>query len=204
MSDVYNILYGNEQQQQRVIQEQTGEKSMIVTSDRSIWQILGSNYNSPDASYILPNGETVRGNEIENWGAIPSQTEIRLEGIPRRGVTFREVGEDDTLWSLVGNQYDSQNSIYFLPDGRVRTGQELPQSFLNNPDTGTKILTDYVNGGTVQPRRPVGRITRGFGERDVLYRLPSSNGEHVFKRGDEIDERNIPIGTYVFFPSYNE
>lgn len=110
---------------------------------------------------------------------------------------FREIGKDgNTAWSIARNDYASKDTIYFLPNGYVRRGDELNKTTLNSIPVGTKVLTGYIYGGHVSADRSAWSICKGrWNFPDTFYRLPS--GEVM--SGDQIDQGAIKPGTLVLF-----
>jgi N-acetylmuramoyl-L-alanine amidase len=179
-------------------------ESPFIDSDRTAWQIARERYNDPSTIYVFPDGSRLAGNQIKDWAHIPAGTRILLseaEDIqPFEG--FLEIGKDgDTPTAIAGMASTSATTIYFFPDGLVRTGAELKnqrsnQNLLNNPPKGTRILVGYVYGGYVKTRRPASSIA---GEKwnypSTFYRYP--NGSIV--NGDDITPEAIPPGTLIFY-----
>ena len=114
---------------------------------------------------------------------------------------FREIGKDgNTVQDLAGDLYADATTIYFFPDGLIRTGAELSRTaslrrLLNSPPTGTRVLVGYVYGGYVQKERSPLRIA---GEKwnypSTFYRLPDGR----ILSGDEVDDKAIPARTLIF------
>jgi hypothetical protein len=115
---------------------------------------------------------------------------------------FLEIGKDgDTPQEVAGAAYEKRTTIYFFPDGLIRTGAELKKrrsirKFLTNSPKGTRVLVGYVYGGHVKTRRPPSSIA---GEKwnypSTFYRYP--DGRTV--NGDDIDVGSVPAGTLVFY-----
>jgi len=125
---------------------------------------------------------------------------------------FRESKKGETAVTIAQNAYDDSTTIYFLPIGTVRTGEEMrygvltsirgrsvrnvefPQ-FPNIPEK-TKVLVGYTYGGHVHNDRTAWSICgKEWNYPSTFYRLP--NG--VIKSGDELDEANLPDKTLVLF-----
>jgi len=104
---------------------------------------------------------------------------------------------------VVGDGFAEVTTIYFLPNGLVRTGEDIEaeaesRAVLENLPLGTRILVGYIYGG---------HITRGRFPRQIagvkwnypstFYRLPDGR----ILSGDEIDQHRIPLNTLVFYQS---
>ena len=178
----------------------------MITRTRSAWQIAREQYDSPGTAYQLPDGRQFRGNQIRDWNALPVGTKVTVETADEADEQafegFIEVGEGgDDARNLAGNSYRSRSTIYFFPDGFVRTGYDLQRrrstrSMLAKLPPGTRVLIGYVYGGHVKSRRPPSSIAgRKWNYPSTYYRLPDG----TVVSGDEIDPAAIPAGTLVFF-----
>lgn len=110
---------------------------------------------------------------------------------------IRTLGEDGpTLWSLAGREFDESSTIYFLKDGRVRTGAELSKKELENLPRGTGLLTGYMYGGRITRNRSAYQVVGpDWNNPSTFYYLPNRK----LVSGDELTERAIPAGSIVFF-----
>ena len=181
----------------------TGESS-IISKGRNAWSIAREHYNSSDTTYIFPGGARLRGDEIRDWAAIPSGTRVMLSNIQdEQGFEgFLEIGKDgDTAQDLAGNAYADRTTIYFFPDGLIRTGYELKSSrttnsYFDHLPKGTRVLLGYIYGGYVKTSRlPVRIAGAKWNYPSTFYRFP--DGRVV--SGDEIDPSVIPPRTLIFF-----
>ena len=115
---------------------------------------------------------------------------------------FLEIGKDgSSARDLAGSAYKDERTIYFFPDGLVRTGAELSRSRrlhsrLEIPPNGTRLLVGYIYGGHVRSRRPPSLIAGvRWNYPSTYYRLP--DGKIV--SGDEIEDSSIPEQTLIFY-----
>ncbi|HSW39358.1 MAG TPA: peptidoglycan recognition family protein [Acidobacteriota bacterium] len=179
-------------------------EAQVISSRQTAWQIARERYNHPSTVYVFPDGRRLGGNQIPNWSAIPSGTRVLIDEMedtqPFEG--FLEIGKDgDTVEALAGLAATSSTTIFFFPDGLIRTGADLKkgrayQKLLNNPPKGTRLLVGYVYGGGVQTRRPPSSIAGiKWNYPSTYYRYP--DGRMV--SGDYIDPISIPAGTLVFY-----
>ncbi|MGA0332899.1 MAG: N-acetylmuramoyl-L-alanine amidase [Kiritimatiellia bacterium] len=174
----------------------------VIARGRSAWDIARENYNSPSTLYIFPDGRRLRGNEISDWNKLPPGTQVQIQGEEsveqnREVERVQIVGKDGgSAAEIAGAAIQRESTIYFLRDGRVRQGTEMSAEELFSLEEGTGILVGYVHGGVIRANRRVFDIC---GPRwnlpTTFYRLPDG----TIKRGDEINERSIPLGTMVFF-----
>lgn len=179
-------------------------ESTRIDGQNSAWQIARERYNQASTVYVFPDGNRVAGNQISDWSRIPAGTRVLLDEMqdtqPFEG--FLEIGKDgDTAKAVAGTASTSSTTIYFFPDGFIRTGAELNKrrswrKLLNNPPKGTRVLVGYVYGGHLKTRRHPSSIA---GERwnypSTYYRQPDG----AILSGDDIDAQIIPAGTIVFF-----
>jgi hypothetical protein len=156
--------------------------------------------------YEFPDGRRLNGAQIADWGRIPTGTRVILDldqtdgSDPFEG--FLEIGRDgDTPQALAGKAYASATTIYFFPDGLIRTGAELQRqssyrSLFKNPPKGTRMLVGYVYGGQVRnSRRPSSIAGIKWNYPSTYYRYPDGR----ILSGDDVKDTAIPAGTLVFF-----
>jgi hypothetical protein len=183
--------------------DRSGSLSMVIAKGNNAWRIARDKYNNASTIYLFPDGRKLRGNEIREWNNIPVGTRVSFldEEREQEFEGFLEIGKDgNRVRDLAGDLYADATTIYFFPDGLIRTGAEMKRSsslrkLLNNPLHGTRLLVGYIYGGYVQRRRPVSRIAGAkWNYPSTFYRLP--NG-HILS-GDEIEKKSIPVGTLVF------
>ncbi len=178
-------------------------KSYLISRRQTAWDIAGESYNHSSTLYIFPNGKKKTGDQIEDWAHIPANTRVILAEADNQPLdAFLEIGKDgDTAKEVAGTASTSSTTIYFFPDGFIRTGAELKSrrsyhKLLNNPPKETKVLLGYVYGGYVKGRRPASTIAGAkWNYPSTYYRYP--NGRFV--NGDDINDKEIPPGTLVFY-----
>ncbi len=183
---------------------QVPAESNIISRDVTAWQIAREKYNDRSTLYTLPDGRKLRGDEIEDWDQLPAGTHVQMsEGEDTQGFEgFLEVPKDgETGRELAGKDYDRRSTIYFFPDGMIRTGSELAhrrpmRKMMEHPPSGTRVLVGYVYGGYVKSSRPPSSIAGvKWNYPSTFYRLP--DGSMV--SGDSIDAAAIPPGTLLFY-----
>ena len=115
---------------------------------------------------------------------------------------FLEIGKDgSTAEEIAGTSSTRSTTIYFFPDGYIRTGAELNNSrstrkLLSNTPEKTKILLGYVYGGYVKNRRPPSSIAGvKWNYPSTYYRYPDGS----IVSGDDINDKDVPAGTLVFY-----
>jgi hypothetical protein len=178
---------------------------MVIAKGVNAWRIAREKYDDPATVYMYPDGRRLRGNEIREWESIPAGTRVLfLDGEQEREQEFEgflEIGKDgNTVRDLAGDLYADATTIYFFPDGLIRTGAELSRTtslrrLLNAPPKGTRLLVGYVYGGYVQPGRSASRIAcKKWNYPSTFYRLPDGR----ILSGDEVDDKAIPARTLVF------
>ncbi len=177
----------------------TSAGRLTIGPGRSAWDIARDAYNAPTTRYRFPDGREQRGDEVRNWKAIPPGTQVVM-GEPERENEAERVmrlGQDGAnAKELAGEETRSESTIYFLADGRVRTGQELSAEEIEAlpPDTG--VLVGYVGGGAITAKRRAFDVCGvKWNQPSTFYRFP--DGRLV--PGDQVKETAIPLGTLVFF-----
>ncbi len=91
------------------------------------WRIARERYNHPSTVYVFPDGKRFAGSQIRDWSQIPAGTRVLLNEAedtqPFEG--FLEIGKDgNTAKELAGAASASATTIYFFPDGLIRTGAD--------------------------------------------------------------------------------
>lgn len=197
----------------------------VIGAGRTPWDIAREAYASPKVTYIFPDGTRHRGNEITAWASIPAGTKVLMTpdsaaatpseapAVAAKAAAvadtddeaaldgFAVVGEDRDLTPIAGDEIAADTTIYWFPDGMVRTGAALASSSrwksrLESPPVGTRVLVGYQFGGYVKPHRPPSVICGNrWNYPSTFYRLP--NGE--IRSGDQVDAAHIPLNTLVFF-----
>lgn len=109
---------------------------------------------------------------------------------------FRTIGKVGAR-KIAGSEYDAPTTIYFLTNGKIRTGAELKKcKELNNLDPKTKVLVGYVYGGKIGPDRTAYSIVHGnWDDVSTFYRFHDGS----VRNGDEIKEKDLVTGTIVLF-----
>ena len=182
------------------------EETNIISRDQTAWYIAREKFDSSATTYVFPDGRRVRGDQIEDWSALPQGTRVMVgdedDDDERPTELFREIGRDgDRARDLAGDAFDRATTIYFFPDGLIRTGRELSsarqtRTLLDRLPSGTRVLVGYVYGGYVKSRRPPSSIAGvKWNYPSTFYRFP--NGRIV--SGDEIHDSGIPVRTLIFY-----
>jgi N-acetylmuramoyl-L-alanine amidase len=186
------------------VELETPPESKTIDSQWTAWKIARERYNQPTTVYVFPDGQRVAGDQIRDWGQIPYGTQVLLNEMddPESFEGFLEIGKDgDSPKAIAGTAWKSDTTIYFFPDGLIRTGAELQarkswRKLLENPPRGTRLLVGYVYGGHVKSRRPPATIA---GEKwnypSTYYRKPDGS----IVSGDDVDTDSLPAGTLIFY-----
>lgn len=184
--------------------EAVGGESGVIGPGQNAWSIARDRYDHPDTTYVLPNGNRLRGDQVDDWSRIPAGTRVLLsEEEPEQEFEgFLEIGKDGpSVRDLAGDAFAESTTIYFFPNGLIRTGAELwgapsLRKLIDNPPEGTRLLVGYTYGGYVRARRSAYYVVgRKWNYPSTFYRLPDGS----ILSGDEIDEKSIPSRTLIFF-----
>lgn len=180
--------------------------SNVIARGWSAWTIAREEYDSSGTLYHFPDGKTLRGDGIANWDQIPAGTRVEI-GQPAPTVKFEgfvEISQEARgAREVVGDVFAEDTTIYFLPGGSVRTGEDIQEdaesrSLLEKLPPGTRILVGYVYGGHITSGRLPCQIAGSkWNYPSTFYRLP--DGQIV--SGEEIDQHRIPHNTLVFYQS---
>ncbi|MBN2319943.1 MAG: N-acetylmuramoyl-L-alanine amidase [Acidobacteria bacterium] len=179
------------------------DESLVIGNSNTAWEIARDHYNHPSTLYTFPNGTQKSGDQIENWNRIPPGTRVTLNEVEDENYEgFLEIGKDgDTAEELAGELYASSTTIYFFPDGYIRTGAELQttgsgRALLKKTPGKTLVLVGYVYGGRVKASRPAATIAgRKWNYPSTYYRFPDGR----ILSGDDINPKKIPPNTFIFF-----
>ena len=179
-------------------------ESTHIDDNWTAWSIARERYSSASTVYVFPDGRRIAGDQIQDWTRIPNGTQVLLSEVeddqPFEG--FLEIGTDGaTAQAIAGKAYTSRTTIYFFPDGLVRTGLELKKrrsgrALLSKTPTGARILIGYIYGGHVKIRRSPKSIAGvKWNYPSTFYRYPDGK----ILSGDDIDISDIPAGTLVLY-----
>ena len=140
----------------------------MIARGWSAWTIAREKYDSPSTLYHFPNGQELRGDQITNWDQIPVGTTVNT-GQPAVNAEFEGFVDVKQAHSdargIVGDVFAEVTTIYFLPNGLVRTGEDIQadaesRAVLESLPLGTRILVGYVYGGP-HHTRPICEADRG-------------------------------------------
>ncbi|MFQ5599257.1 MAG: N-acetylmuramoyl-L-alanine amidase [Candidatus Krumholzibacteriia bacterium] len=181
------------------------EGSNIITSTNTAWMIAGEDYDATTTLYRFPNGRLIPGNRIAKsvgWRRIPGGTEVLLNeaGIPRSEEAESPVGviaNGRTAWSFAGVDYRKKTTLYFFPNGRMKTGQQISDWDGLPPDT--RILVGYRGPFKVTSSHPPIKIAGAkYNHKDTLYYFP----DRSFVSGAKIEDfERLPRGVRIFLPA---
>jgi len=149
-----------------------------ISKDNTAWSIAGEDYDSVNTLYVLPSGKKIRGNNIGKrigWGKLPRGTIVHLNyplGQEKSmGPIFKITG-DFTAWSFAGKDFNKTNTVYFLPNGKVMSGNRI-HDWDALPE-GTKMIVGF-NGPFILNIKSRGRIlkliNRKFKNKKVVLHL---------------------------------
>ena len=193
------VLYGSAREQDLAFTRLTTGTEHVISANRSAWDIARDRYRSSHTLYVFPDGKERKGNQIRNWKTIPAGTRVVLAGrhTDNQVVKVDEIGRDaKTAVDIAGNEVNSMTTIYFLPDGRVRRGDEFTESELLALPDKTRILVGYVHGGHITAKRSAYDVCgKRWNFPATIYRFPDGS----IRPGNMVHENRIPKHTLVFF-----
>lgn len=175
----------------------------VIARGRSAWDIAREQYNASTTTYTFPDGKVKRGDQIRSWGAIPPGTVVTMK--TTSGTTVRRsnvervqvIGRDGkTAGEIAGTSVAKSSTIYFFPDGKVKQGNQMSSEDFRRLAPGTRMLVGYTYGGVISAsRRAFDICGPRWNLATTYYRTPDG----TITAGDRINERNIPLGTMVFY-----
>jgi N-acetylmuramoyl-L-alanine amidase len=193
------VLYGSAKEQEVAVAHYTRSDANVIAAGRSAWDIARDRYNSHDTVYVFPGKKQVRGDAISDWKKIPPGTRVVLgsdqrdnevELVKRLGVDGKTPGD------IAGDEYASKTTVYFLPGGQVKTGDQFAQGDWSKVPNKTLMLVGYTNGGYITAKRSAFDICGArWNEPSTYYRFADGS----LKPGDRVSEKSIPRNTRVFF-----
>ncbi len=173
----------------------------VIARGRSAWDIAREQYNASTTVYTFPDGTTKRGDQIRSWSRIPAGTQVSVKGNTVEQQSSAErvqvIGRDgSTAGEIAGAEVAKESTIYFFPNGSVKQGNQMSSDDFRRLARGTQMLVGYTYGGVISANRKAFDICGPrWNLATTFYRRP--NGQIL--AGDKINERNIPIGTMVFY-----
>jgi hypothetical protein len=175
-------------------------EGVVIGPGRSAWDIARDLYNKPETRYQFPDGRELRGDQVTNWKQMPPGTRVAMSVEEERenvAEQIQRIGRDGaSAREAAGEEYNTMRTIYFLKDGRVLTGAEIPAAELDALPAETGMLVGYIQGGSISAKR------RAFDVCGVKWNHPSTFYRFPDGRlipGSEVAEKSIPLGTLVFF-----
>ncbi|NQT93777.1 MAG: N-acetylmuramoyl-L-alanine amidase [Lentisphaerae bacterium] len=192
------VLYGSARQQEAAVHRFEGRGANVISASRSAWDIAGDRYNSRDTVYVLPDGRRVHGNDVRDWKKMLPGTTVILSQNQRDNPVERikQVGQDGTAAEIAGEEFAGRTTIYFMPDGKVRRGDELDDADFTSLPKGVKVLVGYVHGGYITAKRSAFDICgKSWDFPSTFYRFPDGR----ILKGSDVKEGSIPKATMVFF-----
>ncbi len=196
-ADIYlaRVLYGTASEQEQALSNFVGQFANVISSRRSAWDIAGDAYDDDETIYVLPGGQSIPGNRVRDWKSVPAGTKVLVSDCAHANATegVRELGVDGmTPSEVAGVEYNSEGTVYFLPNGDVQFGNSIRDWAL---PAGTRVLVGYLHAGTVTPLRNIYAICgKRWNDASTIYRMTDG----TFKNGDEIDQRKVATGTMIF------
>jgi len=194
--DLATVLYGPEALAEHALEMHfSGPDANIVTANRSAWYIARDDYDAATTVYVFPGGARRRGDEIADWSRIPAGTRVLLDQEAPAAAFWRELGRDGrTASELVGRAYASRTTVYLLPGGRVRRGDELSERDFRRLPPGTRVFTGFEYAGKVTRSRTAYELCgQRYRHASTLYLLPGGR----VRTGQQIREDRIPSGTMI-------
>lgn len=176
--------------------------SNIISKLNTAWNIAGEDYDDSTTLYILPDNRRVRGDQLGNligWNNIPRGTTVLVNQSPelqeKKGPIFT-ITREFTAWSFAQRDYRKHSTFYFLPDGRVRSGNRM--SDWDDLPNGTRMIIGYkgpISIRNVRGQTPWGIAGRAHNSPETIYLIPGIG----LRTGDEVkDFSDLPRGASLF------
>lgn len=196
---LHEVLYGQGRAFSTGSATERQVRQNVISSSVTAWTIAREYYNSPGTVYVFPSGRRLSGDKLADWTTLPAGTVVILPQQPDFNAldNFKTIGKDGrSAEDIAGAETRSETTVYFLPNGNVRRGDQMSADGINALKPGTIMLVGYTYGGHVTANRSAFDICgKRWNYPSTLYRLPDG----TLQTGDSIDERAIPGNTLVFF-----
>ena len=194
-----SVLYGSAREQETAITRFVAADANVISTGRSAWDIARDEYKTHETIYVFPDGKELRGDQITDWKRISVGTRVVLAGSQSENKleTIQEIGRDGkSAKDIAGDEYNCKTTIYFVPDGRVKRGDELTESDLQKLPEKTSMLVGYIQGGCITGKRSAFDVCgKRWDFPSTFYRFPDG----IIKSGNSINENAIPQNTLVFY-----
>jgi len=193
------VLYGSANEQVKAAERFRSGDAMVISKNRSAWDIARDKYKSAQTLYIFPDGRKLHGNEIKDWKVMKAGTRVVLSDMQSENEPegLLVIGKDGkSAAEIAGAEVRASTTIYFMKDGRVRQGSELSSDEIKKLPTGTRMLIGYVHGGYINSKRSVFDICGDKWKNPAtFYRMRDGS----VKSGCSMNQDSIPPQTMVFF-----
>lgn len=153
--------------------------SNIIQKNNTAWNIAGEDYNSMETSYILPNGEKIRGDRIKTeigWGKLPEGTKVLLNQpgilVTKKGPVFI-ITDNLTAWSYAGKDYKKKTTFYFFGGMKFKTGNMVAD--WDSLPKGVKMIIGYNGPFLIKAEKgktPWGIAGKAYNTRETVYLIP--------------------------------
>jgi N-acetylmuramoyl-L-alanine amidase len=92
----------------------------VITGRMTAWSHAGPAFRFDSTIYFLPNGTVYPGSRISDWDDLPQNTRLI---VGYHGPFFITRGK--TAYRIAGQKYKDRATVYFLPPGSVKTGEDV-------------------------------------------------------------------------------
>jgi hypothetical protein len=181
------------------------DEANIISKLNTAWVIAGEDYDSSTTVYQFPNGNLYTGAQMAEkigWDRIPAKTVVLLNqeskaDLLRDNGPVKTISDGITAWSLAGKSYNHDNTIYFLPSGRIKPGSMI--SDWDDLPIRTRMIIGYKGPYALRKDNSAFRIAgSSYKDQQTLYYLPSKK----LLGGNKIkDFSRLQNGTLVFLPA---
>lgn len=104
----------------------------VITDHMTAWSHAGPAYGFESTIYFLPNGTVNKGSRISDWDDLPRNTRLV---VGYQGPFFITSGT--TAFKIAGQKYKDLTTVYFLPPGHVKTGEDITD--FNDLPSGSRV-----------------------------------------------------------------
>ena len=181
------------------------EDANMITKGNTAWDIAGEDFDNRTTVYKFPNGRQYTGDQVAEkigWDRIPAKTVVLLNQEKptdqiRGSSPIKTLSNGTNAWEIAGQFYNRKTTIYFLPSGKIKTGEMI--SKWDSLPQKTKVIIGYKGPYQLRKNQYAFQIAgAGYKDKNTIYYLPSKK----LLGGNKIRNFNrLQSGTLVFLPS---
>lgn len=110
---------------------------------------------------------------------------------------FKEIGRDgDSAEEVAGSDYNKKTTLYFMPEGLIKRGCDIPDGGFQRIPKKTLVLVGYLYAGTVTDDKSAQVL---LGRKSTLPATYYLFPDGTIKSGSKVDVSSVPPKTMLFY-----